>query len=126
MQLFLEYLQRSKPKPAYAWSPKRKAKTGLTTEEMNRRFADKEYAATLITEEAKTWRNERESYPGWLICPSEKRGQFRSTTNDAPLSKDALDKIEEKQRPRVLFELAWRFARQYQFASVCISEASVS
>jgi hypothetical protein len=112
MQLFLEYLQKAEPRPVHAWSPKRYSES-LTAEETDRRFRDKKYAAELLVKAAGAWRSERESYPGWIICPSEKRLELRYATDEVHLSKAALDNIEVKQRPTILFELAWRFDKAY-------------
>ncbi|PZA09370.1 hypothetical protein DNX69_25045 [Rhodopseudomonas palustris] len=113
MKLFLEYLHSSKPRPMYAWSPQQQPTTGITAEQVDRRFKDKAYAAELIVKAAETWRIEREGYPGWLVCPSGKRAALRYATDNVLISKDALNLITPEQRNRALFELAWRFDKAY-------------
>ena len=110
-QKLLDFLWEAKPKPIHAWMPDQHIEPkAATVEEMQRRFRDKPYAATLLDAAATRWQAERERYPGWLICPYEKRDALRYGTDISPMpSEDILAHIDQSRRPRVLYELAWRF-----------------
>lgn len=55
------------------------------------------------------WRQDRATYPGWLICPWEKRQSIRFGT-DAPLQiRAAIDAIGTDEAREVLLEIGWRY-----------------
>ena len=115
-RLFLEFLRAARPKPAHAWSPDTgsSARIVKTPDDANRLHTDKAYGAQVLDESAKRWQTEREQYPGWLICPEEKRRLLRYGTNEGPMpTTQVLEHVKPERRPRVLFELAWRFEKAF-------------
>src|SRR5581483_3857026 len=111
IKLFLAYLENSKPRPIYDWSANLEVLPRATTqEEIERPYKDKAYAASLLDMAATTWEAERNRYPGWIVCPSSKRDSLRTATSVVPMPlAEVLDHLPEKRRPRILYELAWRF-----------------
>jgi hypothetical protein len=110
-KMFLDYLREAEPSPAYGWTPQQEHDPkSATPDEFQRRHRDKVYAASLLDEAAKRWQSEREGYPGWIVCPYEKRDLLRHYTDLSPIpSVEILEHIDPKRRSRVLYELAWRF-----------------
>jgi len=113
ISLFLEYLKNAKPKPFYQWPTERPIQPGMTAAEYDRLFKDTQFAAEKLKEEAVVWRKERCSYPGWLICPHDKRWQLRHGTDLNVLRREVLDHLPPKERGPILFELAWRCEKTY-------------
>jgi len=110
-KLFLDYLREAQPAPAHAWTPEQPMALQPTTpDEFQRRYRDMPYAAGLLDAAAQRWQPERERYPGWIVCPHEKRDELRSGTDISPMpSSEILGHIDPRRRPRILYELAWRF-----------------
>lgn len=57
------------------------------------------------------WRELRESYPGWLILPSEKRKALIDVTESVWLSKEFLSKFSDPNDLLFLFEFNWRIEK---------------
>jgi hypothetical protein len=86
---------------------------GVTPEEMNRRFKDMPYAADLLNAITEKWRAERETYPGWLVCPAEMRSTLRHATGDVTLSHQVFEHLPADRRSRVIYELTWRLDKTF-------------
>jgi SIR2-like domain len=108
---FLDFLREAEPRPMHAWTPEFHPNSApATPDDFQRRHRDKPYAAGLLDAAAKRWQSERESYPGWLVCPYEKRDALRYGTDMSPMpSPEILAHIDARRRSRILYELAWRF-----------------
>jgi SIR2-like protein len=86
MKQFLDFLREAEPKPPHSWTPKGyEDSQPKTIEEMQRRFSDKPYAATLLDAAATRWQTERERCPGWIVCPYGKRRDLRLGTDATPM-----------------------------------------
>jgi SIR2-like domain len=110
-KLFLDFLREAEPRPAHAWMPERHPDSApATPEDFQRRHRDESYAASLLDAAAQRWQAERESYPGWIVCPYDKRDALRYGTDISPMpSPEILAHIDARRRPRILYELASRF-----------------
>ena len=112
-QLFLDFLAKAKPRPSHEWTPTNLDKHGLairTIEDQHRQAEDPAYSATCFLEAANYWRQDREAYPGWIICPASERLRIRLETTRLPrLTKPILDALDSSKRGTVLYELAWRY-----------------
>lgn len=71
----LSYLEKSRPIPAHAWMPK--AEVTFSDAALQRERSDYNFAAAQLVEQTRQWKAERESYPGWLICPANARRALR-------------------------------------------------
>jgi hypothetical protein len=112
-RLFLEFLTSKRPKPSHEWMPAPlQTYTFLprTAEEQQRQFRDSGYAASILDEAAKIWRADRETYPGWLICPPRVRQELCLTTSACPIRQSVLDVLPAIRRAEILYEIAWRRA----------------
>lgn len=112
-RLFLEFLAEAKPTPSHEWRPisyTDYVPQPATSDEWDRRHRDDEYAASVLDQAAERWRADRETYPGWLICPPNRRLEIRLAT-DAVVgpNESRLAKLTPERRARVLYELAWRY-----------------
>jgi hypothetical protein len=109
---FLEFLTKAKPKAVYDWQPANHSAypfSPTTPEDMQRQAKDAEYAASLLDQAAKVWRNDRETYPGWLVCPPNVRQTLRYETNVARWQRPAaLRKLEPTRSAEILYEIIWR------------------
>ena len=102
----LRFLAEAKPKATHEWQPA----DGLsypfaakTQEEHERAFKDVDYAASLLDKAAEIWRTERESYPGWLVCPHGIRERLYYATDVARWKwPEALSRLEPSRRAAVL------------------------
>ncbi|MBN8915081.1 MAG: SIR2 family protein [Rhizobiales bacterium] len=57
------------------------------------------------------WRADRQTCPGWLVCPLDVRRSIRSGTTSVNNLSLALDTSPENERRDALLELAWRHDR---------------
>ncbi len=106
---FLDFLIGSKPRPAHEWAlTSGKAASEWTNKPIEQQ-RDPVAGAHHLKEMGKRWKEERQSYPGWLVCPSEYRLTIRYHTDLGVAFKSALDQIAESERGGVIYEIAWRF-----------------
>ena len=117
-ELFLRYLADTKPKAAHEWRPSDRLTypfAAKTQEEHDRELRDADYAASLLDKAAEIWRNERESYPGWLVCPHKVRSSLYYASDIARWRQpEALSRLEQNRRAAVLFEMVWRSNTAFQ------------
>jgi hypothetical protein len=66
----------------HEWRPSNLHRPQVNDEDLNRRFNDHEHAAQLLRGQLETLKEDRESYPGWLVCPPSLRGQVQRQLND--------------------------------------------
>lgn len=110
LQYFIDFLITSKPRADHDWPPKDSSPGfGNALTSINPK-QDPTGAAQQLKGMADLWRQERQSFPGWLICPHEKRLRLLRNTNlDYSYQTIALDNIDESERGNVVYEIAWRF-----------------
>jgi hypothetical protein len=101
MTMFIDSLWDAKPHPLHIWSRSRT------------RVAEQAKAKTAAESEAfllplcQKWRNERISYPGWLVAPYHERMMMRQDTISAE-SWRALSQATAETRANIAYELIWR------------------
>lgn len=113
-QEFINELYALKPEAAWEWSPKTLARGIITTEEMDRTSKDASYAASLLKEQIKTLAIERNSYPGWLVCPNNIRWNIYNQISDPYPTKANLMELCNNDRALLLYEIAWRHGLTYE------------
>lgn len=99
-RLILAALSALRPIPTHEWAP---SSVDRLHED---RQADVTVKATALRETVKRWQGERASYPGWLICPSDRRTELRFCTeipNEALLAV-----LETAEAATVMVEWCWR------------------
>lgn len=83
-------------------------------EEHSRRLIDPNYAKTLLSAHLEKLRKDRESYPGWLVCPPILLEQLKVY---GPLFNPInIAALEPDNRTKLLYEIAWRHG--VTFASI--------
>ena len=110
--LFVNELQALKPLQAWRWSPAE----GVMRVEIDTNFhklrTDADYAAELIIRQLPRLTEDRETYPGWLVCPNMQRRQLSNSVDPMPTA-DNVSKLEISSRAKLLYELAWRHSITY-------------
>ncbi|CAK1719228.1 SIR2-like protein [Vibrio crassostreae] len=89
-EIFINALHELKPKPSWDWRP------------VSTRDASFEVRLEAL-------KQDRESYPGWIICPSRLRFFVHSSVDSQLISKQVIDSLTIDQRATLLYEIAWRY-----------------
>ncbi len=116
-ELFLSYLREAKPSDPNSWQPadlRNYPPSPLDTDNWARDFDDGEKAAESLRNALTVWRNDRSTYPGWLVCPPPQRLWIRQGTTYVRNLSLALKSVDEFDRRNALLELAWRHETGFQ------------
>jgi hypothetical protein len=113
-KIFIENLQKLKPKPTWEWVPTQLHRTTVTSEESTRTHQDSAYAAKLLEEQLSSLEKDRTSYPGWLICPHQQQRNLQNQINDPWPTQKNLSAMTADGRTRLLYEIAWRHGVAYE------------
>ena len=115
ISLFLAHLKAARPVEPDDWQPASYNSyprlRGGDHEASSRDFRDPEKVVKAFRAALAIWRTDRQTCPGWLVCPSDVRVSIRNGTaavDNLPL---ALDTLPENERRDALLELAWRYDR---------------
>lgn len=108
IELFLKALLDAKPKPLQKWEPTSLRRQQVADEDHTRKFKDHAYAAFLLDQQIETLRRDRETYPGWLVCPPELGWRIKSQISDPYPNASNTACLEPKSRAKLLYEIAWR------------------
>ncbi len=108
IEMFLKALLDQKPKSRHKWEPTSLVRQQLTSEDHMRKFKDHAYAASLLEGQIETLRRDRETYPGWLVCPPELRWRIQSQINDPYPNASNIACLEPDSRAQLLYEIAWQ------------------
>ena len=116
IELFLQAMEdeekyRRKP---HEWEPA--LITGpVNPKDHTRIFTDPKYAASLLTGQLGDLRRDRESYPGWLVCPMPLRWRLTRQLSTPTPSPKNLAALTSDDKARVLYELAWRHRITFEY-----------
>lgn len=113
-KIFIEALQKLKPKQAWEWSPTQLHRSTLTSEESTRTHRDSAYAAKLLEEQIKTLESDRAAYPGWLTCPPSLLFSLQHQLSDPWPTPQSLSAMTPDSRVKLLYEISWRYDVTYQ------------
>jgi hypothetical protein len=113
-KIFLQTLQELKPSQAWEWSPTQLDQSTLTTEELEKKTQNSGYAATLLEQQLPILKNDRESFPGWLVCPNRQRWELQNQINDPFPTPQNLSEMASNSREKLLYEIAWRHGVTYE------------
>lgn len=103
----------SKVEP-HKWSPQDLHRPLVTEADMSRSFNDHQYAATLLQNQLGQLQKDRESYPGWLVCPPSLRWQVQSQLSDPHPNIHNIAALEPSSRDKLLYEMAWRHSITFE------------
>lgn len=98
---------KTKAKPD-EWRPSSLHRKPVSTDDFTRTFHDHEYAASMLKGWLETLQKDRESYPGWLVCPPSLRVTVQSQLNFPTPSPNNMDALDPDDQARLLYEMAWR------------------
>ncbi|MDR3483402.1 MAG: SIR2 family protein [Bradyrhizobium sp.] len=111
-RILLDELQKAKPLLGHTWklTPSEKFPMHLAgVDAAQKVHKDAEFAADLLKKTIPLFQNDREHYPGWLICPVRLRQSIAYAGSAHWLVRKAtLDLLEPKFRAEALFEILWR------------------
>jgi tetratricopeptide (TPR) repeat protein len=107
--LFLDFLRDSKPKPASQWLSSR---ASIRSQQLLGMSFNQSGSAALVgafKEQVNDWQKERESYAGWLVCPSEDRTRVRADIGNAEyMFRQVREHLQASERAVALYEITWR------------------
>jgi len=112
--MFLKALLDQKPKARHEWEPTSLTRQQVTPEEHLRQFKDHAYAASLLKGQLEILSRDRETYPGWLVCPPELRSRIQSQISDPHATPHNIACVEPDARAKLLYEIAWRQAITFE------------
>lgn len=118
--LFLKFLAECRPKPAHAWPSKEEQvfsedekHFGIPFQKpypaLPQRLSQPQQCVEPLKAFITKWQQERNSYPGWLVLPNEIQFSLLLNTSDVVFGlKDVIPLLDDKERGRAIFEIAWR------------------
>lgn len=124
-ELFLQAMRdedKSRAKP-HEWQPTSPTSTSANLEDHTRMYSDPEYGASLLAGQLKTLRQDRESYPGWVVCPPALRWHLSGQVVRPFPNQKNLAALAPEDRARLLYEIAWRYAITFEYISPWLSDS---
>lgn len=133
-KVFLEFLERSKPKPSYEWpdealykelqiNPVTQDDRGHPTSRSCEAFRDPAISVSLIREKLPLFQKLHASYPAWIVCPTEIRRKIINLTRDTFSGFDkSIELLSRKEAGQVLYEVAWAHDISYRPIDTCTKE----
>lgn len=105
---FLSALLDLRPKPAWEWGPRSAHRQTLSMAEITSERAEPERYASDIEQQVLILEEDRNSYPGWLICPEAPKWELQNQSVDPYPNPRSLAAMGNDVRARLLYEIAWR------------------
>ena len=125
-KIFLQALHDLKPSQAWEWSPTRLHRSTLTTEELDKTTHNSGHAATLLERQLAILKADRESFPGWLVCPSRQRWELQTQINDPFPTHRNLSEMASDSREKLLYEIAWQHGVTYEAIAPWLAQELMS
>ncbi|MBU2859621.1 SIR2 family protein [Acidithiobacillus ferrooxidans] len=125
IELFLQAMtdeEKSRPKP-HEWQPTSLDSNSVTIEDHTRTLNDPQYGASLLAGQLETLRRDRESYPGWVVCPPSLRWRLAHQVSTPSPNPANLAALTPDGRARLLYEIAWRHSITFEYISPWLSDA---
>lgn len=122
--LFLQAMSeegKTKARP-HKWHPSSLHRQQVANDDFSRKFKDHEYAANLLKGQLETLQKDRESYPGWLVCPPGLRWQVQSQLNDPHPNPHNIAALAPDDRAKLLYEIAWRYGITFDYIHPWLAE----
>ena len=107
----------------HEWHPSNLHRPQVANEDFSRKFKDHEYAAHLLKGQLATLQKDRESYPGWIVCPPGLRGQVQRQLNDPTPNPNNIAALAPDDRAKLLYEIAWRHGITFDYIHPWLAEA---
>ncbi|ROM90148.1 SIR2 family NAD-dependent protein deacylase [Pseudomonas brassicacearum] len=125
-KIFLSVLKALKPKNAWEWSPTNLQRPTVSTHEHDKMHKDPLYASKLLEAQLEKLKKDRETYPGWLVCPSTIRRKLEGQICDPYPSKSIVSEMPKETRAALLYEIAWRYDVTYEVVPLWLAKELVS
>ncbi|MGB6535116.1 MAG: SIR2 family protein [Xanthobacteraceae bacterium] len=126
-RIFIDELRKAKPPLRHKWqlTPSNQFPLpGAGPDAYQRLHKDHAFAAELLKKTVPLFKADRESYPGWLVCPIKHRQTLRYAGDSGwLLRKPVLDLLEPKLRAEALFEILWRHTASFSPIDVQLANA---
>lgn len=107
-EIFIKSLYDLKPKESWEWSP------------VSLRSADS------VEFKLNKMRQDREAYPGWVICPAILRWQLQCQISETGLvSSSAISALSISERNDLFYEIAWRVNLTFEVIPYWLSEEMI-
>jgi len=113
---------KTKARP-HEWHPSNLLRPQVANEDFSRKFKDHEYAAQLLKGQLEKLKKDRESYPGWLVCPPGLVWQVQSQLNDPHPNSNNIAALAPDDRAKLLYEIAWRNGITFDYILPWLAEA---
>ncbi|WP_174916522.1 SIR2 family NAD-dependent protein deacylase [Burkholderia lata] len=118
-RLFFEALHAARPNMLHSWTPAKLSSFPLLQAgqdgHMKVRTNDA-FAADILLQTAAVIRKDRETYPGWLVCPARLRETIRNRSDEAWLLRPSvLERFELTERAAILREFLWQRSVSYSW-----------
>ncbi|BCF89100.1 hypothetical protein PPGU16_21670 [Paraburkholderia largidicola] len=111
-QIFLQALVAARQNAAHKWILHPSHAYPLNKggpDAHSRTVKDVDFCASALRKTIALWKEDRQRYPGWLVCPSEIRRSLQTDMPEAWLYRpEALKTLNLQERAEALYELAWR------------------
>ncbi|WP_114809730.1 SIR2 family NAD-dependent protein deacylase [Paraburkholderia kururiensis] len=123
--LFLQEMRNEEElriKP-HDWQPTSLLNNSAYPADHSRIYHDAEYGASLLASQLETLRQDRKSYPGWVVCPPSLRWRLANQVNSPFPNPKNLAALVSDDRARLLYEIAWRCATTFEQISPWLSDA---
>lgn len=124
-ELFLQAMMdegKSKVRP-HEWKPTNFFQMQAAQEDHSRQYKEPEYAATLLKAQLTTLQKDRESYPGWLVCPPALLRQVKSQLDSPFPNPENTTALAPDDRAKLLYEIAWRHSITFDYIVPWLAEA---
>jgi hypothetical protein len=119
-QLFLSAMQEAKPRPSHEWQLVDANRYALGVQGVDaheRARKDDAFAADVLQNMLVCIKKDRQSYPGWLLCPSQYRRRLALGGEAWLLRPEVVKRLTMVTRADLLEELLWRQATALELPS---------
>lgn len=123
-ELFLQAMKdegKSKLEP-HKWKPSDLHSINTTKNDLDRQYKEPEYAASLLKQQLDVLRKDRESYPGWLVCPPVLRPQIKNQLITPYPNAKNIAALDLSDRAKLLYEIAWQHSITFVYIAPWLAE----
>ena len=123
-ELFLQAMKdegKSKLEP-HKWKPSDLHSLFATKNDFDRQYKEPEYAASLLKQQLDVLLKDRESYPGWLVCPPVLRPQIKNQLNTPYPNANNIAELDLNDRAKLLYEIAWQHSITFEYIAPWLAE----
>ena len=106
----------------HEWSPHPLEQEANTENNFSRRLNDHQYAANFLSGQLDRLRQDRESYPGWLVCPPGLQWKVNTQIGDLWLNPNNIAKLSPDDRAKLLYETAWRYGITFEYINPWLAD----